>query len=165
MKTNADCVIIGGGIIGAAVAYYLAKGGMTNCVLLESEYLSSGATGRCGGGIRQQWSTEPNAQLAMDSVRIFKTLEEELNADIEFLQGGYLVLAYTDEDVEQFHKNFELQRRLGLDVEILEPREITSRVVKQLNTDGVRMATYCPSDASANPFLATKAYADAAARL
>ncbi len=165
MRTNADCVIIGGGIIGAAVAYYLAKGGMTNCVLLESEYLSSGATGRCGGGIRQQWSTEPNAQLAMDSVRIFKTIEEELDADIEFLQGGYLVLAYTDEDVEQFHKNFELQRRLGLDVEILQPEEIASRVVKQVNTDGVRMATYCPTDASANPFLATKAYAQAAVRL
>ncbi|MCD4690217.1 FAD-binding oxidoreductase [bacterium] len=165
MKRSADCVIIGGGIIGTSVAYYLAKAGMTDCVILEADYLASGGTGRCGGGIRQQWSTEPNARLAMGSVRIFATLEEELGEDIEFLQGGYLVLAYTDEDVAQFEQNVALQRSLGLDVEILKPDEIGPRVVKELNTDKVRMATYCPSDASANPFLATRAYAAAAKRL
>ena len=165
MKRSADCVIIGGGIIGTSVAYYLAKSGMTDIVVLEADYLASGGTGRCGGGIRQQWSTEPNARLAMESVRIFTTLEDELGEDIEFLQGGYLVLAYTDEDVEQFEKNVALQRGLGLDVEILKPGEIGPRVVRELNTDRVKMATYCPKDASANPFLATRAYAAAAKRL
>ncbi len=165
MKRSADCVIIGGGIIGTSVAYYLAKSGMTDVVVLEADYLASGGTGRCGGGIRQQWSTEPNARLAMESVRIFTTLEEELGEDIEFLQGGYLVLAYTDEDVEQFEKNVALQRGLGLDVEILTPDEIRARVVAQLNTERVKMATYCSKDASANPFLATRAYAAAAKRL
>jgi len=165
MKSSADCVIIGGGIIGTSVAYYIAKSGMTNCIVLEAEHLAHGGTGRCGGGIRQQWSTEPNARLAMESVRIFTTLEEELGEDIEFLQGGYLVLAYTDEDVEQFEKNVELQRGLGLDVEILQPHEIGPRVVPELNTDRVKMATWCPKDASANPFLATRAYAAAAKRL
>ena len=152
-------------MVGAAIAYYLARGGMTDCVLVEADYLSSGATGRCGGGIRQQWSTEANTRLAIESVREFSTLEEELDADIEFLQGGYLVLAYTDEDVAQFEKNVGLQQGLGLDVAILTPDEIVERVVPELNTDGVRMATYCPSDASANPFLTTQAYADAARRL
>ncbi|MCK4409140.1 MAG: FAD-binding oxidoreductase, partial [Candidatus Eisenbacteria sp.] len=165
MKSRAECVIIGGGVVGTAIAYYLAKAGMTDCVLVEADYLSSGATGRCGGGIRQQWSTEANTRLAIESVREFSTLEDELDADIEFLQGGYLVLAYTDEDVAQFERNVALQQALGLDVAILTPDEITERVVPQLNTDGVRMATYCPSDASANPFLTTKAYADAARRL
>jgi sarcosine oxidase subunit beta len=165
VKTSADCVVIGGGIVGCAVAYYLAKNGMNDCVLLESGYLASGATGRCGGGIRQQWSTEANTKLAMESVRVFSSLENELDADIEFLQGGYLVLAYTDEDVEQFKKNVALQKGLGLDVDILSPDEIRRSVVPELNTDGVRLATYCPSDASANPFLATQAYADAARRL
>ncbi len=165
MKSRAECVIIGGGVVGTAVAYYLAKGGMTDTVLVEASYLSSGATGRCGGGIRQQWSTEANTRLAIESVRAFSTLEEELDADIEFLQGGYLVLAYTDEDVEQFERNVRLQRKLGLDVESLAPDEIRARVVPELNTEGVRMATWCPSDASANPFLTTVAYADAARRL
>jgi sarcosine oxidase subunit beta len=165
MKTSADCVIIGGGVVGTAIAYYLAKRGLTDCVVLESSYLASGATGRCGGGIRQQWSTEANTKLAIESVRAFAGLEEELGRDIEFLQGGYLVLAYTDEDVEQFEKNVALQRGLGLAVEKLTPGEINERVVPELNTDGVRMATYCADDASANPFLTTQAYADAARRL
>ena len=165
MKSKAECVIIGGGVVGTAIAYYLAKGGMTDCVLVESDYLSSGATGRCGGGIRQQWSTEANTKLAIESVREFSTLEDELDADIEFLQGGYLVLAYTEEDEAQFEKNVALQQGLGLDVVKLTPDEIRERVVPQLNTEGVRMATYCPSDASANPFLTTHAYANAARRL
>ncbi len=165
MKTRAECVVIGGGVIGTAIAYYLARAGLTDCVVLESSYLASGATGRCGGGIRQQWSTEANTKLAIESVKAFRGLEEELERDIEFLQGGYLVLAYTDDDVEQFEKNVTLQRGLGLDVETLSPSEITSRVVPHLNTDGVRMATYCADDASANPFLTTQAYADAARRL
>jgi sarcosine oxidase subunit beta len=165
MKSRAECVIIGGGVVGTAIAYYLAKNGMTDTVLVEAEYLSCGATGRCGGGIRQQWSTEANTQLAIESVRVFSTLEDELDADIEFLQGGYLVLAYTEEDETQFLSNVELQQRLGLDVVTLSPAEITARVVPELNTDGVRMATYCPSDASANPFLTTLAYANAARRL
>ncbi|MFH1866129.1 MAG: FAD-binding oxidoreductase [Candidatus Eisenbacteria bacterium] len=165
MKSRAECVIIGGGVVGTAIAYYLARAGMTDTVLVEADYLSCGATGRCGGGIRQQWSTEANTRLAIESVREFSTLEDELDADIEFLQGGYLVLAYTDEDVTQFEKNVALQQGLGLNVVTLSPDEIKERVVPQLNTEGVRMATYCPSDASANPFLTTHAYANAARRL
>jgi sarcosine oxidase subunit beta len=165
MKRTAECVIIGGGILGTAVAYYLAREGITDTVVVEASHLAAGATGRCGGGIRQQWSTEPNTRLAIESVRLFRGLEDELGADIEFLQGGYLVLAFTDEDVTQFEENVALQQGLGLDVEILTPDEITRSVVPELNTAGVRLATYCPSDGSANPFLATQAYADAARRL
>ena len=165
MKTSADCVIIGGGVVGTALSYYLSRRGMRDVVVLERDFLASGATGRCGGGIRQQWSTEPNTRLAIESVRLWRSLEEELDADIEFLQGGYLVLAYTDEDVAQFEKNVALQRRLGLRVQTLSPREIAAEVTPYLNTEGVRMATWCSDDASANPFLTTKAYADAARRM
>jgi sarcosine oxidase subunit beta len=165
MKRTADCVIIGGGVVGSSVAYYLAKRGMTDCVVIEADYLSSGATGRCGGGIRQQWSTEPNAKLAIESMALWEGLEDELERDIEFLQGGYLVLGYTDDDVRQFEANVELQTRLGLDVEVLSPSEIPGRAAPGLDTRDVRLATYCPSDGSANPFLTTLAYADAARRL
>jgi sarcosine oxidase subunit beta len=165
MKRTADIVVIGGGVVGTAIAYYLAREGITDTVVIEASHLAAGGTGRCGGGIRQQWSTEANTRLAIESVRLFRGLEEELDADIEFLQGGYLVLAYTDDDVEQFRANVALERGLGLDVEILTPEEIRRRVVPGLNTEGVRLATYCPSDGSANPFLTTQAYADAARRL
>jgi len=165
MRKTADCVIVGGGVIGCALAYYLAREGMTDCVVVESGHLASGGTGRCGGGIRQQWSTEENARFAIESVRAFEGLSQELDADIEFLQGGYLVLAYTDEDVRQFERNVELERSLGLAVDVLSPADVRRDIVPMLNTEGVRLATYCAQDGSANPLLATKAYADAAARL
>ncbi|MBM3308309.1 MAG: FAD-binding oxidoreductase [Candidatus Eisenbacteria bacterium] len=165
MKRTADCVIVGGGVIGCALAYYLAREGMTDCLVLEASHLAAGGTGRCGGGIRQQWSTEENARFAIASVRAFEALSEELGTDIEFLQGGYLVLAYTDEDVDQFRRNVELQRSLGLDVEVLTPADVRRTIAPMLNTDGLRLATHCATDGSANPFLTTAAYANAARRL
>jgi sarcosine oxidase subunit beta len=56
VKSRYKVVVIGGGVIGTAVAFYLAKNGVSDVVVLEKDYLSSGSTGRCGGGIRQQWS-------------------------------------------------------------------------------------------------------------
>jgi sarcosine oxidase subunit beta len=89
LKKRADAVIIGGGVSGCGLAYGLAKRGFRDVVVLERDYLASGATGRCGGGIRQQWSTEENTRLAMESVQIFKGLDEELGYETEFAQGGY----------------------------------------------------------------------------
>jgi sarcosine oxidase subunit beta len=164
MKKQADAVIIGGGVSGCGLAYCLAKRGFRDVVVLEREYLASGATGRCGGGIRQQWSTEENTRLAMESVRLFGQLDDELGYKTEFTQGGYLILAYTDEEVEQYKKNVTMQQSLGLNVRFVDIREVRE-IVPHLNTDGVICATYCPSDGSANPFYVTQAYAEAAKRL
>ena len=101
MKDKAAVVIIGGGVTGCGIAYNLAKKGLTDVVILEKKFLCYGASGRCGGGIRQQFTTEANIKLAMESVRIFEKLSEELETDIEHEQGGYLIITYEDE-VEQF---------------------------------------------------------------
>lgn len=164
MKRQADAVIIGGGVSGCGLAYCLAKRGFQDVVVLEREYLASGATGRCGGGIRQQWSTEANTKLAMESVRLFGQLDEELGYETEFEQGGYLILAYTEQEVEQYKRNVAMQQKLGLDVRFVDPKE-AREIAPHLNTEGVLCATYCPSDGSANPFYVTQAYADAAQRL
>ena len=87
-KPEYDVVIIGGGGHGLSTAYYLAKNGMTDTVLVEAEYLSCGATGRCGGGIRQQWSTEANTKLAIESVKAFAGLEEETAAAVFGMAEG-----------------------------------------------------------------------------
>jgi len=164
MKRRADVVIIGGGVSGCGLAYCIAKRGFRDVVVVERQYLASGATGRCGGGIRQQWSTEENTRLAMESVRLFDQLDKELDYDTEFAHGGYLILAYTDQEVEQYKKNVVMQQKLGLDVRFVDPQEIRE-ITPHLNTDGVLSATYCPSDGSANPFYVTQAYAEAARRL
>jgi len=77
-KNSAEVVIIGGGIIGCATAYYLAKQGVTDVVVIEKSYLASGSTGRCGAGVRQQWGLEMNVLLATESIKAFETLNDEL---------------------------------------------------------------------------------------
>jgi len=162
IKEKAEVVIVGGGIVGCSIAYNLAIRGV-DVVLFERSYLASGATGRCGGGIRQQWSTEENIRLAMESVKIFEGLEEELDYHIEYYQGGYLVLAHTEDEVKQFKKNVSLQRKLGLNVRFLEADEIND-IVPHLDVEAIGAigATWCPTDGHANPFKTTIAYARAA---
>lgn len=163
MKTGYDAIIIGGGILGVSTAYELAKAGMTNICVIERRYLASGSTGRCGGGFRQQWSTEANTKLAMDSVKRFESIEAELEYKTEFFQGGYLVLSHTDEETEQFRKNVAMQRKLGLKVDLVDPKQ-AAEIVKFLDPSQVKMATWCPTDGHINPFLLCQAYANSARR-
>lgn len=166
MIKTADVVIIGGGISGCSIAYNLAKKGVKNIVLLEKNYIASGATGRCGAGVRQQWGTEMNCLLAMESINFFKKANEELeyDGDIEFKQGGYLIVSSTEKEDAQFKKNVELQKSLGIPVEYLTPKE-AAEIVPYLNTEIIKSATFCQKDGHLNPFLTTDAYAKAAKRL
>lgn len=166
MKTTAEVVIIGGGISGAATAYYLAKKGVKDVVLIEKEYISSGATGRCGAGIRQQWGTEMNCIISKHSCEMFEQAQEELayEHDIEFKQGGYLLLASTEKEEEQFKKNIKLQNSLGIDSKLLTLDE-AKEIVPFLNTDGLVCCAFHQKDGHLNPFHTTQAYVDAAKRL
>lgn len=164
MIEKADVVIIGGGVNGCALAYELSLKGI-KAVVVERKHLASGATGRCGAGIRQQWSSRENAALAIESVRIFERLEEELGSSIGLRQGGYLIAIHDEKDMEQAEKNVEMQRSLGLDVSILEADEIND-IVPILDIEGMKAigATFCPTDGHADPFKTTYAYANAAMR-
>ena len=164
MIKRADIVIIGGGIIGCSIAYNLAKKGCKNVVLFEKNSLASGATGRCGAGIRQQFGTKMNCILARESIKIFENLSQELDYDIELNQGGYLILAYTEKEVNQFKKNVALQQSLDIDVRFITVKE-AKEVVPPLNTEDILAATFCPTDGHANPFKTNFAYAEAAQRL
>lgn len=164
VKNRYRVVIIGGGVIGTATAFYLAKSGIRNVAVLEKDYLSSGSTGRCGGGIRQQWSERMNVRLAMRSVDHFKRFESEVGFDIEYFQGGYLLLAHTEEEVSLFEKNTKMQQEEGLNVVLLS-REETAKIFPFINLTNVEAAAYCPSDGHANPHLTTFAYARAAQRM
>lgn len=165
-KQNAEVVIIGGGIIGCATAYYLAKQGITDVVVVDRSYLASGSTGRCGAGVRQQWGLKMNVLLATESIKAFETLNDELDTglDIEFKQKGYLMLAYSEKMVEQYKKNVELQQSLDVPVKLISPDE-AREIVPYLNTDGLLAATFCPTDGHINPFVATNSYAEAARRM
>lgn len=165
MKSAADVVIIGGGVNGTAIAYNLAVRGCRKVVVLERHTLASGSTGRCGAGVRMQWGTEMNCRLARDSILRFEGLNDELeyDGDIEFKQGGYLILAYHARQWEQFQKNVALQESLGIPSRLVSPAE-ARKMVPHLDLGGLIGATYCPKDGHINPFKTTQAYAEAAAR-
>ena len=163
LPRSADVVIIGGGIIGSGIAYELTKRGVKNVVILEKSYISSGSTGRCGAGVRQQWGLEANCRLAKGSVDIFEHLSEELDYDIEFRQGGYLVLAHNEAQVSQFKKNIALQNSVGIPSRFVS-REEAKEICPPINTDTFIKATFCPTDGHANPFLTNFAYVRAAER-
>ncbi|MDD3492058.1 MAG: FAD-binding oxidoreductase [Candidatus Thermoplasmatota archaeon] len=164
MIERADVAIVGGGINGCALAYELSRRG-AEVAVVERRSLTSGATGRCGAGVRQQWSARENVTLAMQSVEIFEQLSQDLGADIGFRQGGYLIAVHDEEDLRQAEKNVAMQRSLGLEVDILSPHEVTE-IVPILDVEGMRAigATFCPTDGHADPFKTTYAYAEAARR-
>lgn len=165
MRSTADVVIIGGGVIGTSIAYHLATLGAQDILVLEKEpMLGMGSTGKCAGGVRQQFSTAINIRLAMESVRFFERLHQEMGADPEFRQHGYLFLATTEEDATTFRQNVALQSSLGLDVDILSPSE-AKELVPALNVDDVLLATYCPTDGYADPHSVLQAFAKGARHL
>lgn len=165
MRKNADVVVIGGGTIGCAVAYNLAKKGFKNIVLLEKSFISSGSSGRCAAGFRQQWGTKINCLISRASAKIFKNLSEELDyEDIEYTENGYLLITYEEHQAQMLEKNLKLQNSLGIPSKKLSPIE-AREIVPYLNIDKMVAAFYCGEDGHVNPFKATFAYATAAKRL
>ncbi len=155
MKTY-DSIVIGGGIFGCATAYELAKLGQ-KVLLIEKEYLGSGSTGRCISGIRQQFSTPGTIKLAMLSVHIFKELQGKFG--IEWHQGGYLFIASSQSQKEKYLELIKIQHQMGLQVEFIEPEEV-SELVPCLQLRNLVGASYCPTDGQANPFLVIQRYAE-----
>src|SRR6056297_2848639 len=165
MINKANIVIIGGGVIGASIAYNLADRGMKDIVVLEKNYISSGSTGSCGAGIRQQWGTKMNCLLSRKSMEIFENMNDILNPtrDIELKQGGYLLLAYSKKELDQFKENIKLQHSLDIPSRLLSVKE-AQKIVPQLNVTGITGAAFCPTDGHANPFRVNQAYVEAAER-
>ncbi len=159
-----DVIVIGAGVIGTSIAYHLAKLGCRDVIVLEKNYIGSGSTEKCAGGIRQQFSTEINVRLSMESVRFFKHFEEETGHAADFRQHGYLILATSENEMETFRRNVDMQRRLGVKVDLISPQE-TAELVPGLNLDDVLGATFCPDDGYADPYSVVSGFASAARRL
>ena len=161
MVKSAEVIIIGAGVIGCSIAYHLAKIGCRDLIVLEKDSIGSGSTDKCPGGIRQQFSTEINIRLSMESVNFFEHFGEETGHPADFRQHGYLMLATTPDEMETFRQNVALQQSLGVKVYLLSPQE-AREIVPQLNVEDVRGATFCPSDGYADPYSVVQGFASVA---
>lgn len=162
MKSTADAVIIGGGCMGASVAYHLARRGITDVVLLEREkMLGTGSTGRNAGGVRHQFSNAANIRLSIESIGMLERFADEVGYPIDFHQDGYLFLLSTQASVETFRENVLLQRSLGVDVQWLDANGAAA-LAPGLDTADVVAATFCQRDGIADPNGVTMGFAKAA---
>jgi len=165
MRDRAEIVIVGGGIMGLSIAYNLARHHRLNdIVVVEQSYLCGGASGRNGGGIRAQWSSESNIVLMQESLRICKSFAREMGFNVWFHQGGYLFLARTEKLRRALEDNVAVQNELGLRTRMLTPEEARA-IVPQLDTDGLVAASFNPDDAVVFPWPFVWGYAEAANRL
>jgi len=165
MRCEADIVIIGAGIMGLSVVYHLAKNHrQKRLVVVDASYLCGGASGRNGGGVRAQWSSEALIRLMQESLELCREFAREHRINTWFRQGGYLFLARSPEQRKKLEASVELQNQCGLKTVLLDPSEI-GEIVPELATEGVAIASYNPDDAVVFPWPFVWGYAEGARAL
>src|SRR2546423_13921867 len=150
MRRTADVVIVGGGIIGASIAYHLTKKGVRDILVLERARLGSGSTGKNAGGIRLQFSSEINVELSQRSLPHIERFADEIGTDPHFHQVGYLFLISEDRDVDAFERSLAMWSRLGVPARKVSAAEAKA-LFKHARTDDVRFGTFCAKDGYADP--------------
>jgi sarcosine oxidase subunit beta len=162
LPARADVVVVGGGVIGASVAFHLAEAG-ADVVLLESGELGRGSSGKPIGGVRAQFSDPANVALGRRSLELFEDFRARPGADIGLRQTGYLFALPTDDDVELFGRSVAMQRDHGVDSRLLTTAE-ARRLNPYLSATAYAGAAYAPRDGWAHPAAVVAGYADGARR-
>jgi sarcosine oxidase subunit beta len=154
---TADVVVVGGGVIGCATAYDLARRGLSVIVLDRDESLGNGASSRNGGGVRQSGRDARELPLAIYAVQnIWPGLSEELGTDVEYMRQGNLRLGKTEHHLEILRGLAKVGCESGLDMRMLDADEVRS--INPYLSDEVIGASWCPTDGHANPMRTTLAF-------
>lgn len=158
MSNTADVVIIGGGVVGCAAAYYLAKAGNTNVIVLEgTKSIGHGGSSRNGGGVRQSGRDVRELPYAMYGIKhLWPTLSEELGIDVEYTQKGNLRLGKTEAHLEKLQTLAKNAQSVGLDVRMVDAKEV--KEICPYLSDDIIGASWCPTDGHANPLTTTLGY-------
>ena len=165
LPTTADIVIIGGGVMGASAAYHLAQRGLKNIVLLEKEdFFGQGATGRCAGGVRYQFSTEINVKLSIESLPMIERFKDEIGQEVSYKQCGYLLVATNEKDANAFRYNVKLQNKLGVSTQLLSGDEVRTRL-PLMKFDDAMVGTFNPKDGTVDPNSVVMGYIGAAQKM
>jgi len=155
MPEKADAVIIGGGVMGCAIAYNLAREGLKP-VVIERADIGGEASGANGGGVRQSARNLKEMPLAIKSIQIYGQLHEELGMDLEYVRQGNLRLCTSEEELETMRKSVENQKAAHLELEMLDRKQVLE--INPYIGDKVIGASFCATDGHVNPFLVTYGY-------
>ncbi|MEO8576247.1 MAG: FAD-binding oxidoreductase [Gemmatimonadales bacterium] len=166
MTERAAIAVIGGGVIGAGIAYHLALAGVRDVVILErADWVGTGSTGKATGGYRAQFATPINIQLSLLAREKLLRFADETGIDPGYSQVGYLWLASTESQLDALRAAQRIQKAEGL-VEAMElsVSEIAS-VNPALSTEGLFGAAFCQTDGYIRPLSILRGYMEAAHRL
>src|SRR6202521_5701392 len=155
LPERARVVIIGGGVGGTSIAHHLAKLGERDVVLLERSELTSGSTFHSAGLVGQLRGSVTLTRMMMDSVELYRTL------DCGWVECGGIRLACSPEREQEVLRQVAWAKTFGLPLELLSADEARA-LFGLMSTDGVRCASYLPSDGYLDPSLLTTALADGA---
>ena len=163
MPHTAEAVIIGGGVMGCAILYNLAKRGMSDAVLVERDVLAGGSTGRSQAILRMHYSNEVTTRLAWDSLDIFRNFGEIVGAPSGYVKTGYFVIV-GEEDRAAMEANVRMQRAVGVDTSLVSVEDVRE-IAPMIATGEGEAFAYEPDSGYADPYSATTGYANAAKAL
>lgn len=159
---QADVVVVGGGAIGSAVAYYLSSAG-AKVVLVERNAIGSGSSSANPGAVNMITKKPgPALRLAQASQRLYPGLSEKLGTDVEYLVSGTLIVAQTEFEMQFCNELAAQQEAAGVQIQVLDPAGC--RELNPLIEGPIVGGIYCPTDAHINPFKVTNGFATAAQR-
>jgi sarcosine oxidase subunit beta len=161
LPRSASTVIVGGGVVGAAVAFFLTERGERDVLVLERDRLGSGTTSGGLGGIRHQFVDELDVRMSQLATAFWRTFEERTGARHDFHERGYLFIANTTEGVAQLREPMELYARLRVPVEMLGRIEV-AELVPRMRVDDVAGGRFCVRDGYGDPLVALAGFAGAA---
>lgn len=163
MNKQTDIVVVGGGSTGTSIVFHLAKLGVEDVLLLEKEYIASGTTGKSSAIIRQHYSNEFTAKMALESLRFFQNFQSRVGGPCDFRNTGFLVCV-GPEMAEGMRVNVKLQQAVGINTRILSKDELL-RLEPQMYLDDIGAAAYEPESGYADPSTTANSFATAAQRL
>ncbi len=163
LPESAEAVVVGGGVMGASVAFHLAEHG-ADVLLLEAHELARASSGKPIGGVRAQFSDPANVDLGLRSLELFEDFARRPGRTIGLEQHGYLFVLPTDDDVALFRESVAMQNARGVDSRIVDVAE-ACRLNPYLDASRYVAAAYSPRDGWARPHAVVDGYVDAAERL
>jgi sarcosine oxidase subunit beta len=150
---TADVVIIGGGIVGASIAWHLTEANVRKVLIVEREsHQGKGSTGKSMGGVRAQFATAPNIQMSMYSIKFYSEFDARLGQPAGYRPQGYMFVATAQKHLDYLRTNQALQRKLGLTQACMVSRDDIVTRVPQLRNDDILGGSFCPTDGFVDPY-------------